>query len=177
VTNNEIGNNEIGIAVTAYNPTSTIISDNKICFNTQYNLQNLTDKNFQVNANCFCSQDSTYIESFILDGYDDITRGLVNYAIYDDSCESILNYIVKVQLGELEVSELNLENAIELHAQNGQLVTIKSKRNQKVTLLSLSGAVISSFEIGEGIIELTLPQTNGLYLLKSTSGDLLKIVL
>jgi hypothetical protein len=46
-----------------------------------------------------------------------------------------------------------------------------------VTLLSLSGAVISSFEIGEGIIELTLPQTNGLYLLKSTSGDLLKIVL
>jgi hypothetical protein len=80
-------------------------------------------------------------------------------------------------LGELEVSELNLENAIELHAQNGQLVTIKSKRNQKVTLLSLSGAVISSFEIGEGIIELTLPQTNGLYLLKSTSGDLLKIVL
>ena len=177
VTNNEIVNNQIGIAVTAYNPTSTIISDNKICFNTQYNLQNLTDKNFQVNANCFCSQDSTYIESFILDGYDDITRGLVNYAIYDDSCESILNYIVKVQLGELEISELNLENSIELHAQNGQLITIKSNANQKVTLLSLSGAVISSFEIGEGIIELTLPQTHGLYLLKSTSGDLLKIVL
>jgi hypothetical protein len=177
VTNNEIVNNQIGIAVTAYNPTSTIISDNKICFNTQYNLQNLTDKNFQVNANCFCSQDSTYIESFILDGYDDITRGLVNYAIYDDSCESILNYIVKVQLDELELSELNIENAIELHAQNGQLLTIKSNRNQKVTLLSLSGAVISSFDISEVIIELTLPLSSGLYLLKSTTGDLLKIVL
>jgi hypothetical protein len=72
---------------------------------------------------------------------------------------------------------LNIENAIELHSQNGQLLTIKSNRNQKVTLLSLSGAVISSFDISEGIIELTLPLSSGLYLLKSTTGDLLKIVL
>jgi len=177
ISNNQIVNNQIGVAVTAYNPNTTIISDNQICNNTEFNLQNLTDKNFQVNANCFCSQDSTYIESYILDGYDDITRGLVNYAIYDDSCESILNYIVKIQLDELELSELNMENTIVIYAQNGQLVTIKSKRNQKLTLLSLSGAVISSFEIGEGIIELTLPQTQGLYLLKSTSGELLKVVL
>jgi hypothetical protein len=80
-------------------------------------------------------------------------------------------------LGELELSELNIENAIELHAQNGQLVTIKSNRNQKVTLLSLSGAVISSFDISEGLIKLNFPLSSGLYLLKSTTGDLLKIIL
>jgi hypothetical protein len=177
LTNNEIVNNQIGVAVTAYNPTSTIISDNKICFNAQYNLQNLTDKNFQVNANCFCSQDSTYIESFILDGYDDITRGLVNYAIYDDSCESILNYIVKVQLGELQIAELNPQNTIELLAQNGQLVKVKSTKEQRLYLLDLSGVVISISELIQGINEITFPQNHGLYLLKSNSGDLLKIAL
>jgi len=61
LTNNIINNNNIGVAVLAYSPNSTLIENNTICYNTYYNLQNLTDKNFQVNANCFCSQDSTYI--------------------------------------------------------------------------------------------------------------------
>jgi hypothetical protein len=98
LTNNIITNNEVGVAVLAYSPNSTLIENNTICYNTNYNLQNLTDKNFQVNANCFCSQDSTYIENLILDGYDDITRGLVNYAIYDDSCANVLDYVVKINL-------------------------------------------------------------------------------
>ena len=98
LTNNIINDNNIGVAVLAYSPNSTLIENNTICYNTSYNLQNLTDKNFQVNANCFCSQDSTYIENLILDGYDDITRGLVNYAIYDDSCANVLDYIVKINL-------------------------------------------------------------------------------
>jgi hypothetical protein len=71
-------------------------------------LENITDKNFQVNSNCFCSSDSTTIENGIYDGYDDITRGLVNYAIYDDSCSSIVTYVTKVVLNEPSgLSELN----------------------------------------------------------------------
>jgi hypothetical protein len=177
ITNNEIINNQIGIAVTAYNPNSTVIENNKICSNIQYNLQNLTDKNFQVNANCFCSQDSTYIENFILDGYDDITKGLVNYAIYDDSCESVLDYIIKVQLGELSTTELNPVNTIEMMSQNGQLIGVKSTKDQNVYLYSLSGILISTFELNNGINHLVLPQTKGFFLLKTDSTGLLRIVL
>jgi hypothetical protein len=177
VIKNEIINNQIGIIVTAYNPNSTYIDDNKICNNIQYNLQNLTDKNFQVNANCFCSQDSTYIENYILDGYDDITRGLVNYAIYDDSCESILNYIVKVQLGELSTAELNTEQTIELISQNGQILGVKSAINQRVYILNPSGSLISTFELTEGLNQLVLSETNGFYFLKTDSAGILRIML
>ncbi len=178
VTNNEIVNNQIGIAVTAYNPTSTIISDNKLCFNTQFNLQNLTDKNFQVNANCFCSQDSTYIETFILDGYDDITRGLVNYAIYDDSCESILNYIVKVQLGELSISDFVYQNSVHLISQIGQFVVINSDLDQSISLFNLSGELISTMQFKRGYNQLSPTYLSGIYFLISNSGNgRLKLVL
>ena len=178
MTNNEIVNNQIGIAVTAYNPTSTIISDNKLCFNTQFNLQNLTDKNFQVNANCFCSQDSTYVETFILDGYDDITRGLVNYAIYDDSCESILNYIVKVQLGELSISDFVYQDSVHLISQNGQFVVINSDLEQTISLFNISGELISTRQLTKGYNQLSLTYLSGIYFLISNSGNgRLKLVL
>jgi hypothetical protein len=84
LTNNTITENGIGVQMRGSNPSSAQIVDNQLCNNVNYNLENLTDKNFQVNTNCFCSSDSTTIENGIYDGYDDITRGLVNYAIYDD---------------------------------------------------------------------------------------------
>jgi hypothetical protein len=177
ITNNEIINNQIGITITAYNPNSTFIEDNKICNNIQYNLQNLTDKNFQVNANCFCSQDSTYIENYILDGYDDITRGLVNYAIYDDSCDAIVDYIVKVQLGELSTTDLNTEQTIELVSQNGQILGVKSAANQRLYILNPSGSLISILELTEGMNQLVLPETNGFYFLKTDSAGILRIML
>lgn len=177
ISNNQIVNNQIGIAVNAFSPNTTIIADNKICNNTEFNLQNLTDKNFQVNANCFCSQDSAYIESFILDGYDDITRGLVNYAIYDDSCESILNYIVKVELGELSASDLLFENSIQLISQNSEFIEVFSSKDQKIHLITTTGSVISTFVLTNGVNQLNLPKSNGLYFLKSDDHNLVKIFL
>ncbi len=178
ISNNQIVNNQIGVAVTAYNPNITIISDNKICNNTEFNLQNLTDKNFQVNANCFCSQDSTYIESFILDGYDDITRGLVNYAIYDDFCESILNYVVKVQLGELSITNLSFENSIQLISQNDQFLVINSDLDQSISLFNLSGELISTMQFKRGYNQLSPTYLSGIYFLISNSGNgRLKLVL
>jgi hypothetical protein len=35
------------------------------------------------------------IEDKILDGYDDITKGLVSYAIFDTSCSTVLIYVNK----------------------------------------------------------------------------------
>ncbi|MEN9977678.1 MAG: hypothetical protein RLZZ569_303, partial [Bacteroidota bacterium] len=59
VTNSTLSENTIGIAVTGNNINQVV--NNQICNNTQYNIENLTDKNFSINANCFCETDSTTI--------------------------------------------------------------------------------------------------------------------
>lgn len=176
ITNCEIINNQIGVSVTASNPSTTNISDNIICSNTLYNLENSTDKNFQVNANCFCSQDSSVIESFIFDGYDDITRGLVNYAIYDDSCNTILSYIVKVQLGNSSVIENDFTNTFKILSQNETSITLDSNKEMLIYLLNSSGQILNQFEIAEGTQEVNFSCSNGVYLLTDFQGTSIRIL-
>ena len=177
VTNCEIINNQIGVAVLAANPSTINISDNIICSNTLYNLENSTDKNFQVNANCFCSQDSSVIESFIFDGYDDITRGLVNYAIYDDSCDNILSYVVKVQLENTALTEMGLTNSFEITSQNESSFNLFSKKDLLIYLLDTSGQIIKKIELNEGAQEVSLPFNRGIYLLTDFQGTSLRVLL
>jgi len=178
LTNNIISNNNIGVAVLAYSPNSTQIENNTICYNTSYNLQNLTDKNFQVNANCFCSQDSTYIENFILDGYDDITRGLVNYAIYDDSCANVLDYIVKINLdGGAGLENLQLANW-KLKGQDAEFIYISCENALQLDLLNTMGQLEATFTLEEG--NQSIPVKNlskGIYFLRNQTGKSQKIIL
>jgi hypothetical protein len=176
ISNCEIINNQIGVTVAASNPTTTNISDNIICSNSLYNLENGTDKNFEVNANCFCSQDSSVIESFIFDGYDDITRGLVNYAIYDDSCNTILSYIVKVQLGNSSLTEIDFVKAFEIISQSETLITLDAKKDMMIYLLNASGQILNNIEVFKGTQEVTFPYSNGIYLLTDFQGTSLRIL-
>lgn len=178
LTNNTINNNNIGVAVIAYSPNSTLIENNSICFNASYNLQNLTDKNFQVNANCFCSQDSTYIENLILDGYDDITRGLVNYAIYDDSCANVLDYIVKINLdGGAGLENLNLTNW-KLLGQDAEFIYIMCENTLQLDLLNTMGQLEASFIFDEGKQRIPIKNlTKGIYFLKNQAGRSQKVIL
>jgi hypothetical protein len=178
LTNNIITNNGVGVAVLAYSPNSTLIEDNIICYNTDYNLQNLTDKNFQVNANCFCSQDSTYIENLILDGYDDITRGLVNYAIYDDSCANVLDYVVKINLdGGVGLASLQ-PHTWRLKAQDANSLFIESDQVIQLQLLNAIGQVQKEITLQKG--ENKISTTNlpsGIYFLKNEFGRTQKVLL
>ena len=178
LTNNIITNNSVGVAVLAYSPNSTLIENNTICYNTSYNLQNLTDKNFQVNANCFCSQDSTYIENLILDGYDDITRGLVNYAIYDDSCANVLDYVVKINLdGGAGMATLQ-PNAWRLKGQDASTLYIESSQVLRIELLNSIGQVQKEMTLQKGENKIStnnLP--SGLYFLKNEFGSTQKVIL
>jgi hypothetical protein len=178
LTNNIISNNNIGVAVLAYSPNSTLIENNTICFNTSYNLQNLTDKNYQVNANCFCSQDSTYIENLILDGYDDITRGLVNYAIYDDSCANVLDYIVKINLdGGAGLENLNLANW-KLKGQDAEFIYIACENALQLDLLNTMGQLEASFSLDEGNQRIpTKNLSKGIYFLRNQTGKSQKVIL
>ena len=178
LTNNIITNNGVGVAVLAYSPNSTLIENNTICYNTDYNLQNLTDKNFQVNANCFCSQDSTYIENLILDGYDDITRGLVNYAIYDDSCANVLDYIVKIDLdGNAGINILEAANW-KLKGQDANALYIETTQALQLELLNSLGQVQKVVALQKGDNQMaTAGLSSGIYFLKNAFGKTQKIIL
>ena len=51
--------------------------------------------NYSLLSNCFCGLDSSQIEALLIDGYDDITKGLINYQIFDTSCSVVLGTVLK----------------------------------------------------------------------------------
>lgn len=101
VTNSTFENDTVAIAyassLTASSTMPTVLL-NRICGSVLYYVENRSDVNFALDQNCFCETDSTIIEGLIFDGYDDFTRGLFNYAIYDSTCQNVLQYVLKVAL-------------------------------------------------------------------------------
>ncbi len=113
VQNSDISNNLVGVGLgpITFGMVMPLVQNNYICNNTQYNVENKTDLNLTLASNCFCESDSTVIEEKIYDGYDDITRGLISYAIYDSSCSTILQYVNKfpTSVEEIYASQISLQ--------------------------------------------------------------------
>jgi hypothetical protein len=173
VSQNTITDNAIGVQVLGYDPNTTSIDSNLICNNSVHNLENLTDKDYQVNLNCFCSQDSTIIENGILDGYDDITRGLVNYAIYDDSCQTVVSYVTKIDLGgPAGVTALDEQWNTWY---DGESLVINNNIPGIFTIYDIQGTRLknATATVGLNKISLTLPQ--GLYLVGREGGQTQKV--
>ncbi|MBP5995608.1 MAG: right-handed parallel beta-helix repeat-containing protein [Crocinitomicaceae bacterium] len=176
ITNNQILNNDKGIVITGWSPNSMNISDNIICNNNLYNLENGTDKNFDVNANCFCSSDSSYIEGLIYDGYDDITRGLVNYAIYDDSCQNVLEYVVKVDLGGSATIEATSTSEFQAFFMSTNELKIITEMNQVVHLYDGMGRKISSFSLTEGENNFKTETSPGILIIAGENGSKTRLI-
>jgi hypothetical protein len=98
VSNCEINGNATGIAIgpVGFGQPAPTIENNRICFNSDYNIDNQTDLNLFIPTNCFCLTDSAAVEEKILDGYDDITKGLISYAIFDTTCTILLETVYKL---------------------------------------------------------------------------------
>jgi len=173
VSQNTITDNSIGVQVLGYDPNTTSIDSNLICNNSVHNLENLTDKNYQVNLNCFCSQDSTIIENGIFDGYDDITRGLVNYAIYDDSCQTVVSYVTKIDLGG--PAGLTALDEQWNTWYDGESLVIENNIPGIFSIYDIQGTRLMNAEAAVGLnkISLTLPQ--GLYLVGRQGGQTQKV--
>lgn len=169
LSNNSITENGTGVQVQGMNPNTTLIVDNQLCNNTNFNLENLTDKNFQVNTNCFCSTDSATIENGIYDGYDDITRGLVNYAIYDDSCSTVLNYVTKVVLdGSVGLPEENSTFKI-WQANNALHILVEDEAEIRIFNTSGKELLKKTIPSGETLLQLDFPP--GIYFLSDKNGN------
>jgi len=136
IENNIITNNEVGLGLAGVFTTGMVlplIKNNKICNNILYNLENKSDYNLSLDSNCFCLNDSVSIDAKIYDGYDDITRGLINFAIYDSSCTNIKQRVIKINLGtntglnytlkEVKVSPNPFSNAVMLRGLENEMNT------------------------------------------------------
>ncbi|MFZ4521070.1 MAG: T9SS type A sorting domain-containing protein [Bacteroidales bacterium] len=97
VTGCEINNNVTGIALgpIGFGQPAPVVENNHICYNSDYNIDNRTDLNLFIPTNCFCTTDPAVLEEKILDGYDDITKGLVSYAIFDTTCTTVIAMVIK----------------------------------------------------------------------------------
>jgi hypothetical protein len=97
---NQINNNMGGLLISGVTNAqdSPQIYNNEICSNINYNVNNNTNMNYSLLSNCFCGLDSSTIEIYLIDGYDDITKGLINYTLYDTTCTTILGTVQKFQM-------------------------------------------------------------------------------
>lgn len=173
IENNNITNNDVGLGLVGTFTTgmvSPFIKDNKLCDNILYNLENKSDYNLSLDSNCFCLNDSVSIDAKIYDGYDDITRGLINFAIYDSTCTDITQRVIKINLGQnTSVGSLRREVSVSPNPfQNG--ITINGIGNEICTwiVFDITGKKVAEINSDTNKVELDLSfLEKGAYILKS----------
>ena len=116
---NQINNNMGGLLISNVSSVqdSPQIYNNELCGNINFAVNNNTNMNYSLLSNCFCDLDSAGIEAMIIDGYDDIIKGLINYQIYDSSCTNLLGTVIKYGAGA-GINEYALELKFENPVQN-----------------------------------------------------------
>ena len=159
-----------------------IIENNRICFNQDYNIDNRTDLNLFIPTNCFCSTDSSEVEDKIFDGYDDISKGLISYEIFDTSCTSVLR---TVQKAGQPVGIVDHQRAAELLVFPNPFVEnlflTNSKGYKAYQLLSLQGQLIQGGNLVDGTNSIQLFELPaGTYFLRLTddnhSSEFVKVI-
>jgi hypothetical protein len=147
------------------------IYNNEICSNINFAVNNNTNMNYSLLSNCFCDLDSTGIEAMIIDGYDDIIKGLINYQIFDSSCTNLLGTVIKYGAGagiNEYVSELKFENPVA----NGFLV-FTDESIDAIEIQDLSGKTYYFSSAGSGKFDIAILPT-GFYILSSANGISIK---
>jgi hypothetical protein len=180
IENNIIAKNDVGLGLAgAFGPGMVLpfIKDNKICDNILYNLENKSDFNLGLENNCFCLTDSVAIDAKIYDGYDDFTRGLINFAAYDSTCTTITQKFIKIKLNtgiasikkELAVFPNPLQDKLNI---NGLLET------QNVWFVyDILGKKVLEANTDQSNVVLDLSDlTNGVYFLRSSNYLPVKII-
>lgn len=94
VTNSIVSNNELGIDLATEGKMASV-TDNKICNNASYNIKNRSNNGADLYTNCWCTTDSTTVETKIYDGFDDVTKGLVSFDILDGDCDEVVLHVNK----------------------------------------------------------------------------------
>ena len=167
-------NNNLGGIVIEYVTSvqdSPEIYNNEICSNINFAVNNNTNMNYSLLSNCFCDLDSTGIEAMIIDGYDDIIKGLINYQIYDSSCTNLLGTVIKYGAGA-GINENALELKFENPVANGFLV-FTDESIDAIEIQDLSGKTYYFSSAGSGKFDIAILPA-GFYILSSANGISIK---
>jgi hypothetical protein len=141
--NNQINNNIGGVRISGISSVvnAPIVTNNEICGNINYNVNNNTNVNYSLLTNCFCGLDSAGIELSIIDGYDDVTKGLINYQIFDTSCTILLGTVLKFNqvagVAANEMQDFTFENPVE-----NTLTLLSTTVINEIALCDLNGKVL-----------------------------------
>jgi hypothetical protein len=160
LTNNEINNNTGGVRISDISSSTNapLITNNEICGNINFNVDNNTNVNYSLLSNCFCDLDSSGIEQYLLDGYDDITKGLINYQVFDSSCTTILTTVLKFNnTASIEGAEMNyrVENPVlnQIHIQseiNISYIILSDLQGKEVNIQSSGNNVFDVSTLAKG---------------------------
>jgi hypothetical protein len=121
-------------------------------------VDNNTNVNYSLLSNCFCDLDSSGIEQYLLDGYDDITKGLINYQVFDSSCSTILITVLKFNsTAGIDASEMKyrIENPIldQLHIQAEVAISdlvLSDLQGKEIRIQSLGNNVFDVSTLAKG---------------------------
>lgn len=179
IENNTINNNIVGLGLAgAFSPGMVLpfIKDNKICYNTSYNLENKSDFNLGLENNCFCLTDSVAIDAKIYDGYDDFTRGLINFAAYDSSCTTITQRFVKIKLNT-GIASINKELAVYPNPFQDKIIVDGFEDENTWMVFDLTGKKVFEKYIVGSNTELALDfLEKGVYILRAKNYQPIKII-
>jgi hypothetical protein len=152
VNNCEINGNATGIALgpIGFGQPAPVIENNRICDNTNYNIDNRTDLNLFIPTNCFCITDSAVLEEKILDGYDDITKGLVSYAIFDTTCTTVLEIVNKLVITATTGVLPEIKTSIFPNPATSQFTLRKNSQYSFLELFDMQGRRVLSANLLEG---------------------------
>jgi hypothetical protein len=174
---NQINANSVGVKIVSSltaQDVQPIIVNNEICNNTLYNVENGSNLNYALDSNCFCLPDSAAIDAKIYDGYDDISRGLVNFSIYDSTCSNIIGTVTKVFIPTEAGTPLEARIEVYPNPSQGQAILRLAGAESGLTgqLLDLQGRALQVFSLqgDQHALDLsTLP--DGLYLVRLSATD------
>ena len=165
---NLINNNIGGVLISGVSniQDSPEIYNNEICSNINFAVNNNTNMNYSLLSNCFCDLDSAGIEAAIIDGYDDITKGLINYQIYDSSCTVLLGTVLKFGAGA-GLEERSLDISFENPVHNELHILGEINFNQ-IQISDLSGRVYTLNSAGDNQFDVTMLPA-GFYILTTVN--------
>jgi hypothetical protein len=126
--------------------------------------------NYSLLENCFCGLDSSAIELSIIDGYDDISKGLINYDVYDVTCTTVSKTVMKYFVpGTASTDYLESSSSYQVFPNPFQNeITIQSESKiDHLQLFTLEGRLILELEnLNTTNHLLTVPELeNGIYTL------------
>ncbi len=174
VTNCRITNNKNGIIINPlqFNQVPPSIVFNKICNNDTFNINNKSIQNLFIPSNCFCETDSTLIENKLIDGYDDISKGLLSYSIFDSACVNAVQFVNKVS-GALSINNLS-KNEIRVYPNptNGVLNIVNNKIFTSIEIIGVSGILQRKIDLNSTntIIDVS-NLDNGIYYVKAKKNN------